>query len=734
MVRSSAVAEDISARGLYSSVAVTFASFQTVGEAIARVWADAARLKLPEALIPVIVQARVAPMVVGHLSNESRLRRDRRDWVVELHGDIAASHSSGLRALRHDRVEPSTVELECTTPRQIRGVLRRIAGAYTRVGERVHFEWVWDGSRVWVVQCDAIEELRSSRPVAHGRPVRIPQLCSFRSPTAADIDIPKVRCVAEYVAAGLPHADLRVLRDGSTVEALSQGTCPSEVQGDLSLLADAGVVVRSDYARGQLDFEVLLPRTETEYEVARLREYLVETARVLREKKVPPEDVAFLTHAFIPADVAAWTVSAPGSPEVRIDATYGLPDGLLYYTHDSYVVNSRRGTIRSRIRCKATILVCDRDGSWRTVRLGAPWDWRSALDRSEAVTIAELSKRLADYLGRPVETMFFVRAHRLDGGSEILPWVHRTQNVGAASIQATESHFPRRSVEVRDMADLRVLRDAFESTPSGERLLVRLRPHGELLHDADFLAALIAELPGERCVVELAGSALSHVFYELQRAGVQVRTVDPLAPSKSETVSFNKLVRDSVPDLIAARGEQVSAYRADGEELSQLLRRKAIEEALEVAAAASTDELIEEVGDLLDVLEALATVAGTDLEVIRSWAGMKRIERGGFERGVVLLQTRDTSLEEALQARDYAVGSDLGVEVERARGAQRAPDRFILDRGLIIPLDVIGQSSPEPVRVVIRNEEFHLRLTAKGLELRRGGPASDNPYQMTLGF
>lgn len=736
LVRSSAIGEDISVRGLYSSVSVSYATFQTVGEAIRAIWSDAQRLDAKDPYIPVIAQQRILAPVSGHLSNEARLRKDRRDWVVEMRGEIAASHSSGLRALRADRVDPSGLDLACASAPQLRATLRKVAGAFTRVGERVHFEWLWDGARVWVVQCDAIPERRSERPSAKGQPVPIPELRAFRRPVSTDSDIPKVRCIAEYVAAGIPYADLCVLRDAATVDGLARGECPDALWRDLEALANAGVVIRSDYARGKSDFEVLLPRTETEHSAERLEEYLIDTARLFSDKGIAAGDVAFLTHVFIPADAGAWSLSAPTSPEVRIDATYGLPDGLLYYPHDSYLVNSRRGTIRSRVRCKDSILICEEDGSWRTTELGAPWDWRPVLADGEVRQIAALSKRLADHLARPAETMFFVRAHRADGGIEALPWVHRTQNVGVAAIAATESHFPKRAVEVRDRDDLSLLRDAVNATPADERLLVRLKPEGETLHDATFLDDIVRELRPERCLVDLPGSALSHVFYELQRAGLQVRTTAPLAPSESESVSFHKLVRDSIPDLIAARGERVSTYRADGEELSVLLRRKVVEEALEVSAASSTNEVIEEVGDVLDVLEALCTIAGTDLDAVRAWAETKRVERGGFQQGLVLLETRETSLEEALRgnAADYAVGADLGVEVERARTTPSVEDRFVLSGEVTIPLEVIGPSDEQSVRLVFRNDEFHLRLSSSGLTIRRIGPASDNPHQLTLGL
>ncbi len=733
VARSSAMDEDISARGLYKSVQTTFANFQTTGEAIREVWSHAAKLDPGAAPIPTILQTRIIAPLLGHLSNESRLRRDRRDWVVEMRGELSDTRASGLRALRADRLPLASIDLNCSSGEQLRTVLRRIAGAFTQPGRRIHLEWLWDGGRVWIVQCDEIAELRSTRPSAQGSAVDMPQLTVFRSPTSADADIPKVRCVAEYLDADLPHANLLLLRDPDIIVALSRGECPDDLMDDLARLANAGVVVRSDYAREKQDFEVLLPRTETEHSAEKLRDFLIESTQLLRRKGVAVADIAFLTHVFIPADAAAWSLAAPLSTEVRVDATYGLPDGLLYYSHDSYEVNLRREAIRRRIRSKDSILVCADDGTWRTAPLGAPWDWRSTLSDAELFKMANISKQLANNLQRPVETMFLIKARMSAGTTDVLPWVHRVEGVGPVAIPATESHFPGTALDVRSRGDFRLLREALADTTTGERLLIPLKPEAQVLHDESFLKSAIAEMRPERCTVDLAGSGLAHVFYELQRAAVQVRTADPLEPSETEPEAFDKLVRDLIPESIAARGERVVAYSTDGEQLSHLLKRKLIEEAFEVAGASSTNHLIEELGDVIDVLDALCTVSGADLDQVRLWAEAKRQERGGFARGVVLIETRDRSLEEALtqDTPDFSLSAELGAEVERTRRETRRREQVAVVDETEVPFDV-PDADADPVRLVIDGTELHLRFQTSGVLIRRARRLDSDPNQLSL--
>lgn len=332
---------------------------------------------------------------------------------------------------------------------------------------------------------------------------------------------------------------------------------------------------------------------------------------------------------------------------------------------------------------------------------------------------------------RPVETMFLIKARTANGPTDVLPWVHRVEGVGPVAIPATESHFPVTAIDVRSRGDFRLLRESLANTTSGERLLIRLKPEAQVLHDETFLKSAIAELRPERCIVDLAGSGLAHVFYELQRAGVQVRTVDPLEPSEIESESFDKLVRDLIPETISAKGERVIAYATDGKELSHLLKRKLIEEAFEVAGASSTNDLIEELGDVIDVLDALCTVSGANLDQVRSWAEAKRSERGGFARGVVLIETRDRSLEEALakDTPDFSLSAELGAEVERTRRRSKGQEQMTVMEEVEVPFEV---PEAEPVRLVIDETEFHLHFRVSGVLIRRAGRADGNPNQLLL--
>jgi predicted house-cleaning noncanonical NTP pyrophosphatase (MazG superfamily) len=81
-----------------------------------------------------------------------------------------------------------------------------------------------------------------------------------------------------------------------------------------------------------------------------------------------------------------------------------------------------------------------------------------------------------------------------------------------------------------------------------------------------------------------------------------------------------KLVRDRIPELAAATGHPGSFHQAATQaEYALLLRAKLLEEA-QVAATAAPAALVEELGDVLQVLYALAALAGcaaADVECAR---------------------------------------------------------------------------------------------------------------------
>ena len=95
-----------------------------------------------------------------------------------------------------------------------------------------------------------------------------------------------------------------------------------------------------------------------------------------------------------------------------------------------------------------------------------------------------------------------------------------------------------------------------------------------------------------------------------------------------------KLVRDRIPELATGNGHSGSFQQATEAEYGRLLRDKLLEEALE-AASASPTELLDELGDVLQVLYALASQAGLEPAAIGCARARTARSRGAFTRRVV---------------------------------------------------------------------------------------------------
>ncbi|MFJ8208152.1 hypothetical protein [Streptomyces sp. NPDC096033] len=97
-----------------------------------------------------------------------------------------------------------------------------------------------------------------------------------------------------------------------------------------------------------------------------------------------------------------------------------------------------------------------------------------------------------------------------------------------------------------------------------------------------------------------------------------------------------KLIRDRIPEIAAARGDQLAIHTVTPAEAAELLVEKLAEEAAEVASADGPGELLEELADVLEVVHALGDMCGWTPADIEAARVRKRAERGGFDWRLVL--------------------------------------------------------------------------------------------------
>lgn len=105
----------------------------------------------------------------------------------------------------------------------------------------------------------------------------------------------------------------------------------------------------------------------------------------------------------------------------------------------------------------------------------------------------------------------------------------------------------------------------------------------------------------------------------------------------AEFKGISKLVRDKIPEIIRAHGDNCQQHFADGEEYERLLRVKLQEEAEELAGADDT-ELLNELSDLDEVKLALMKLKNISPDELEAARLAKRETNGGFDQRTILDQ------------------------------------------------------------------------------------------------
>lgn len=99
---------------------------------------------------------------------------------------------------------------------------------------------------------------------------------------------------------------------------------------------------------------------------------------------------------------------------------------------------------------------------------------------------------------------------------------------------------------------------------------------------------------------------------------------------------YNKLVRDKIPEIIEKDGETPFIRILGDEEYKKELKKKIKEEAEELFLAENNEDLIKEIGDVLEILEYIEKSFGLDKEEILKVKEKRKQNRGGFDNKIFL--------------------------------------------------------------------------------------------------
>jgi predicted house-cleaning noncanonical NTP pyrophosphatase (MazG superfamily) len=105
--------------------------------------------------------------------------------------------------------------------------------------------------------------------------------------------------------------------------------------------------------------------------------------------------------------------------------------------------------------------------------------------------------------------------------------------------------------------------------------------------------------------------------------------------------TYNKLVRDRIPEIIEAAGKKLSTSILDEEQYIKELKKKSLEELEEYHEAETNEDALEELADVLEIMHALASVHGSSMEEVERIRKGKAENRGGFQEKTFLIEVED---------------------------------------------------------------------------------------------
>lgn len=123
-----------------------------------------------------------------------------------------------------------------------------------------------------------------------------------------------------------------------------------------------------------------------------------------------------------------------------------------------------------------------------------------------------------------------------------------------------------------------------------------------------------------------------YLFYKSEN-GVWLTKYVPIQ-YLSKLVIHNKLVRDHIPAIIQNSGKSCCTHILNDSQYIHELKKKLCEEALEVKSASSKEDVMEELGDVLEVISAL--IKAYEIDDVSSIQRAKANKNGAFEDRIFL--------------------------------------------------------------------------------------------------
>jgi len=657
IIRSSSSSEGLNERGELYSISGKLTDLITLLKKSFQIMHEDKTIKSYK--IPLIIQKYiVAHSAKGHLSNERRLSEHTRDWKCEQE-DIRTHTTKyfpiALRTWRQeiDVNKYTAYELSCNTFSNVKEILKIPSSWVTIRGLRIHFEWVWDGKHIYIVQADQESDKEGVNPknindyntLKNFQPLALIELDEVNAEKYS-----KIKNVLIYKKLGLPVAPLYILNNINILSELSKGNVPESLKIDIEKLIQTPLIIRMDIETDSKMTRQSLPREEL-HNLEEALNWLKTNAKEYEEEAVKG-NIVFIIHNLIPAISAAFAYAAPNERKVQIEALWGLPEGLYFNSHDKYIVDTKTKSIDSininkfeieeRKAYKHFFITQQEDGSWGPKILKAPFDWKSSIENEEWIKqIALDSRRIATEENKSLSIMWFVDTPEEVCENKVFPWHHEEfdPNITSRSKTKRKKTSSDKSFTISTNKDLEELRsEATKETSFIKR--IRIQPtEDSLLRNKKILKEIGNLSKKIDAIILLEGGVLSHAYYQLMETGATVE-VSHSFDNFEDKEEFNKLVRDKIPENIENGGELVNSAKLTKTSIYRALKDKLIEEAFEVFDA-DDNSLLGELADVSEVIDGILYHLNIEKEELLDKQKKKYDKVGGFKDGLILLDTEN---------------------------------------------------------------------------------------------
>lgn len=99
---------------------------------------------------------------------------------------------------------------------------------------------------------------------------------------------------------------------------------------------------------------------------------------------------------------------------------------------------------------------------------------------------------------------------------------------------------------------------------------------------------------------------------------------------------YNKLVRDNIIDIILSDNGKPVFKTLNDDDFRIALKNKVIEESQELLLANTKDDVINELSDIIELIEAISKNYNIDKDELINKKENKKLKRGGFDKKIFL--------------------------------------------------------------------------------------------------